>query len=318
MTSTSSYSCTLHGTHLPTRIDRALVAAFPALSRRRIRRLLDYGSIYLNRRRVRIAARLAFSGDTVEIFLPSSTSLSSPPALHNTDIIYCDTNLLVINKPPGLLSQATRDQAIVHLVVAVRNLLPQCGTLHVVHRLDQETSGAIMLARHRRSADFLSQQLRQRRVGKEYLALCAGIPVWQQHTVRTHLTAIDKHLGTVAIAAHRHPHTRTATTRFTRLATSPSHSISLLRCEPLSGRSHQIRIQLQQLNLPLLGDKKYGNTRPQLPVAMAALTDTHHLLHAYRLNLQPTANSERITVQAPLPPNFSQLLHLLEMAAAVA
>lgn len=308
-----NYRCTLRGEHLPTRIDRALVVAFPALSRRRIRRALDGGSIYLNRHRVRVASRLVFSGDAVEIFLPAA--LPPMPQLCHDDIIYRDARLLVVNKPPGLLSQATRTQAVAHLTVALHKLLPACGQLHLVHRLDQETSGAMVVARNRHAAVFLSQQFRARRVEKEYLALCYGTPTWHKHEERSHLLPIAKNLGTVATARCRHPHTRTAVTRFTVIATSPLHPVTLLRCEPHSGRSHQLRVQLQHLKLPLLGDKKYGYTRPQLPPDITALTSEHHLLHAHRLSLQPAAHRARITAQAKIPPNFNKLLKILSIAA---
>ena len=311
MTSIPDYNCTLHGTHLPLRLDLALVAAFPHLSRRRIRRALDYGGIYLNRRRVRVASRLAFGGDRVEIFLTSSPQVA--PQLQPDDIIYNDDQLLVINKPPCLLSQATRSQAVAHLIPAVQQLLPDCGALRIVHRLDAETSGAIMLARTRAAAVFLSQQLRQQRIAKQYLALCAGIPQWRKHTAHSHLSAINKHLGMVTVAEQDKPYARAAVTRFTVLATASSYPVTLLKCEPRSGRSHQIRAQLQQLGLPVLGDKKYGDTRPQLPAAAAALTHSHHLLHAYSLTLQPAPHSERITVQAQPPVNFGKILAVLGM-----
>ncbi len=316
MTSASDYSCTLHGTYLPTRIDRALVVAFPSLSRRRIRRALDYGGIYLNCRRVRVASRMVFGGDAVEIFLPTSAPRQPAPQLSSADILYGDTDLLVVNKPPCLLSQATRRQAVEHLIPAVRQLLPECGTLHIVHRLDQETSGAIMLARNRHTAVFLGQQLRERRVAKAYLALCAGVPAWQQHTERSHLSPIAKNIGTVAVAERAQLHTREALTRFTVLASAASYPVSLLQCEPLSGRSHQLRAQLHHLDLPLLGDKKYGDIRPQLPAQAAALTSTHHLLHAQRLTLQPAAGCKHITIQAPPPANFRNMLALLGMPCA--
>lgn len=311
MTSIPDYNCTLHGTHLPLRLDLALVAAFPHLSRRRIRRALDDGSIYLNRRRARVASRLAFGGDRVEIFLTSPRRVA--PQLQLDDIIYEDSHLLVINKPPCMLSQATRTQAVAHLIPAVQQLLPNCGALRIVHRLDAETSGAIMLARNRRTAVYLGQQLRERRVEKQYLALCAGIPKWRKHTEHSHLSAINKHLGMVKVAAHDKPYARAAVTRFTVLATASSYPITLLQCEPCSGRSHQIRAQLQQLGLPVLGDKKYGHTRPQLPAAAAALTHTHHLLHAYSLALQPAPHCARLSVRAQPPANFGKILTILNM-----
>lgn len=307
------YNCILHGTHLPTRIDRALVVAFPSLSRRRIRRALDYGGIYLNRKRVRVASRLAFGGDAVEIFLPTISPQQPAPQLCQADILYHDANLLVINKPPHLLSQASRQQAVEHLIPAVQQLLPDCDLLHIVHRLDAETSGAIMLARNRHTAVYLSQQLREQRIKKQYLALCAGTPTWQRHTERSHLSAINKHLGMVKVAAHDKPYARVAVTCFTVLATASSYPITLLKCEPRSGRSHQIRAQLQQLGLPVLGDKKYGHTRPQLPEPAAALTHTHHLLHSHSLTLQLAPHCKRFSVQAQPPANFLKILAVLGM-----
>ena len=292
------YRCKLDGQYLPLRIDKALVKTFPQLSRRIIRRCLDNGSVYINNKRIRVASRLVFSGDRAELYFRQTLPV---PQLTDDKIIYRDSTIVVVNKPAGLVSQATRVFGNNHLLAQLNRLLGVTGK--IVHRLDRETSGAIIVALNNRAALELGQQFRQRTIVKQYLALCHGVPPWQQHEEHCYLSAIDKNIGTVRVVPRQHG--KLAITRFTSLATSSTHQLSLINCQPLTGRSHQLRAQLYHLGLPIIGDKKYG-TRGQ-PAFLQI--DDGHLLHAQRLTFMTTAG-EKKTVECQLPDNFQQLMHL--------
>ena len=274
---------------LPARIDKALVYLFPHFSRRAIRRFLDVGGVYLNRKRVRIASRQVHSGDEVEI-IPTTT----PPTLEQSAVIttlYEDEQVIVVNKPPCLPTQATRAQAVIHLTGLLQR---QHGHgLRLIHRLDQETSGAIVYAKSQAVARFLAEQFKDQQVRKTYLALVYGIPHWQQHLCRSYLTPIRGSVGLVHAYAQPSKQTKLAITRFTLLACS--QSVALIKCEPHTGRSHQIRVQLQSLGLPIVGDKKYGDNRPDVRAP-------RHMLHASQLACK--LPHRQVLVQAPLAADF--------------
>lgn len=290
------YHDKLRGQHLPLRIDKALATTFPQLSRRTIRRCLDNGSIYINNKRVRVASRLVFSGDRVELHLLPTLPT---PQLTNDDIIYRDPTIVVVNKPAGLPSQATRTSATDHLLAQLNRLLGVTGK--IVHRLDRETSGAMIVALNNHAALNLSQQFRQRTIIKHYLALCYGLPPWQQHEEQCHLSTIDKNLGTVRVVARQHG--KLAITKFTKLATSTTHHLSLIHCQPLTGRSHQLRAQLYHLGLPIIGDKKYS-TKSLPNFSQFA---NNHLLHAQQLTFLTTSHEQKI-IKCPPTKDFQQLL----------
>lgn len=286
----------LRGQHLPIRVDKALAETFPQLSRRAIRRCLDNGSVYINNKRIRVASRLVFSGDRAELYLRQTLPV---PRLTDNDIVYRDSTMVVVNKPAGLVSQATRVAGNDHLLAQVNRLLGVTGK--IVHRLDRETSGVMVVALTNRAALELGQQFRQRTIVKQYLALCYGLCPWQQHEERCYLSAIDKNIGTVRVVPRQHG--KLAITRFTRLATSSSHRFSLINCQPLTGRSHQLRAQLYHLGLPVIGDKKYGTSVQSI----FSQTDNCHLLHAQRLSFV-TTDGKKKTVECQLPDNFQRLL----------
>lgn len=293
------YRGKVRGQHLPLRIDKALVETFPQLSRRTIRRCLDNGSVYINNKRIRVASRLVFSGDRAELYLQQTFSV---PQLTNDDIIYRDSTVVVVNKPAGLVSQATRSSGNDHLLAQLNRLLGVTGK--IVHRLDRETSGAIIVALNNRAALELGQQFRQRTIVKQYLAICHGQPPWQQHEQRCYLSAIDKNLGTVRVVPRQHG--KLAITNFTRLATSTTPQASLILCQPVTGRSHQLRAQLYHLGLPVIGDKKYGTrSRP----AFEGIDD-YHLLHAQRLTFM-TSDGKKKTVECQVPEKFQLLVRRL-------
>ena len=281
---------------LPTRIDKALVHLFPDFSRRAIKRYLDVGGVYLNRKRVRIASRLVYSGDELEI-VPSTTVPVPDVSLTS---LYEDEHIVVINKPPCLPTQATRSQAVSHLTAMVQR---QYGRhLRLVHRLDQETSGAIVYAKSQAVAGFLAEQFKAKLVRKIYLALVHGVPNWRVRMHSSYLTAIRGGIGIVHEHRKQSPQARLAVTKFTLLACS--QSVSLLKCEPQTGRSHQIRAHLHGLGVPIVGDKKYGDAPPSF-----AASAERHMLHAFHLAFRhPHERKELVAVQAPLPADFCQQL----------
>jgi len=298
------------------RLDVYLVEAGLGLSRRRIRQIIDVGGVYVNKRRIRIASRQVQTGDKVRVEY-SEAGLkqlrTQKVTLKQEDLILERPGLFVINKPPGLPSQATLDQTIMHVVPALAAVLTERGDaagrkLILVHRLDKETSGVMLVADGAKAATWLTEQFRERKIKKTYLAICYGIPKQTSFTESAHLSEIDKRTGDVRPV---HAGGRTAVTHFRLLAKNPELGLSLLQCNPETGRSHQIRVHLQMNGLPLVGDKRYRvpGTKELAP-ALADLTAVHHFLHAFALDVVPGPGEEHLVVTGQPPERFARFLEL--------
>lgn len=299
------------------RLDVFLVEAGLPLSRRKTRQIIDVGGVYVNHKRVRMASRAVRTGDVIRVEYSEEglRKLRAPQVgLKVEDILFEQQAIVAINKPPGLPAQATRDQSILHAVACLQALDKQRGVKGrkyvLVHRLDKETSGVLLIADGNVRATWLTEQFRERRVDKTYLAVCHGIPKAKQFSERSPLSPIDKKTGDVrAVRAGG----RSAVTHFEVLAINEQLKISLVRCKPETGRSHQIRVHLQINGLPIVGDKRYtnpasGQNMAAWPEALAELTTVHHFLHARSLRFEPATGQPVVTIEAPLPQRLAEFL----------
>jgi len=212
-------------------------------------------------------------------------------------VLFCDHALLVINKPAGLLSLPDGyDLSKPHL----RGVLePKYGPLWIVHRLDKDTSGVIVLARNAEAHRHLNTQFSEHRVQKIYHTIVTGIPPWMEETIQVPLrTNVGRRKRTVVDPQQGKP----ATTTFTVLTHLKGHT--LLQAHPSTGRSHQIRVHLYSLGYPVLADPLYGAVKPTPHIQRLAL-------HAHFINLLHPQTSELVSFNAPYPDDFQlALTHL--------
>ncbi|MEY4630765.1 MAG: hypothetical protein RIQ81_885 [Pseudomonadota bacterium] len=300
-----------------TRLDQFISLQGVELSKRKIKEVIDAGGVYINGKRARIASRPVNDGDLIEMQYNLETLKKIKQREHeleDKDVLFHEGDVIAVNKPPGLPTQATRDQALVHLEAAVKKYLARKpgspnaqkqAAIHLVHRLDKETSGVVLLASSTAATTFLTEQFRQRTVKKEYLAICSGIPDQKKFVVECFLSPIDRKTGNVSVVRSGGKPSRTS---FEVLKTNPALKLSLIRCLPETGRSHQIRVHLAHAGFPIIGDKRYLRGKIKLPVALEALAAEHHFLHALRLTFAPAAGAREVTVEASLPPNFTGFL----------
>lgn len=302
-----------------TRIDQFLASVMPEISRRKIRQILDVGGCYVNNKRMHIASRQVKAGDKVrvEFSLDSLKKLRQKEfILQDGDILYDEKNLIAINKPPGLPSQATRDQDVIHAETCLKKWLISKGRLQekpiLLHRLDKDTSGVLLFATNTIKATWITDQFRSKKIKKTYWALCKGVAKHQAFTVECFLSEIDKKTGKVSAVRSGGKASRTD---FLRRQKNDESRVTWLECYPETGRSHQIRVHLEMSGIPLLGDKKYGrDLNIEISKEIMELSSAHHMLHARTLEFVPADGDAPVKVTAEPPPDFSSLLKYFESA----
>lgn len=299
------------------RIDLFLAASLPDISRRKVRQILDVGGCYVNNKRMHIASRKVHAGDKVRVEFSIEglkKSRQKSFSFSDTDILYDDNQVIAINKPPGLPSQATRDQDIMHAEVCLREWLKTkkrgSEKLILLHRLDKETSGVLLFATNANTATWITDQFRERTLNKTYWALCRGIPKTKKFDQQCYLSEIDKKTGMVRpVQSGGKP----SKTLFDVRSYDQDLGVSWIVCHPETGRSHQIRVHLEMSSLPIIGDKRYGQSvKAKVSDDVSSLAAHHHMLHARALVFSPAPNLDSVTVQAEPPEAFQAILQKLQ------
>ena len=296
-----------------TRLDQALASLFPEFSRSRLSEWIRQGRVTVDARARRPKDRVA-GGERVELEMaPAADSGRWQAQAMDIAVVYEDQHLLVVDKPAGLVVHPGAGNPDGTLVNALLHRDP--GLIHVpragvVHRLDKNTSGLLVVARTLLAHKRLVSALKNRQVEREYLAVVTGLlsaggrvdaPVGRHRVHRTRMAVNDAG--------------RPAATRYRVERRFRAHSLLRLALE--SGRTHQIRVHMAHIDHPLVGDPVYGG-RLRLPAAAGtALTEQLRLfkrqaLHAEQLKLLHPASEQAMHWQSPLPPDMQDLLAALE------
>ncbi|MGE5276869.1 MAG: RluA family pseudouridine synthase, partial [Acidobacteriota bacterium] len=298
------------------------------LSRARIQKLIEEGAVRLSGAPAK-RSHLVRAGDEVEVEVPEPREIAVLPEDIPLSILYEDEHLLAIDKPAGLVVHPAPGHASGTLVNAllhhVRNWKGVGGELRpgIVHRLDRDTSGVLLVAKTDLAHASLSRQMKKRSMRKEYLALVAGVP-----RVRK---------GEVAFAIGRDPRNRKRMKAFRASEEPPSGAreartlyeierewfplgLTLLRCRLVTGRTHQIRVHLAASSLPVVGDPAYGKPRYER-VRDPALKNTlahfpRQALHAERIGFRHPATGEPVEITAPMPSDLRELIAAIDAAPA--
>lgn len=252
-----------------------------------LKRAIDYKRCLVNGKVQRISTSKLREGDLVEIDLSELKELKASRTF-TCPILYEDDHLLVVNKPDGLVCEDARLNA----------LLPQYqGKLLLIHRLDKETSGALMLAKSAQDKEAFIELFRAKSVTKIYEAIVDGKVEATDGKLQSYLTKKASIAGqSLWGSSRRGKKQELALTFWKRLKVGKS--ATLLRCQPITGRTHQLRVHLSEMGHPILGDFQYGKH------FTCQLKPKRHLLHAYILQFIHPITEKEIEIKAPLPQDF--------------
>ena len=284
------------------RLDRYLADACPQLSRSAAQRLISQGRVRVNDLPARSRDALA-PGDEIEIHWPAEMPSESPhPEQASLSILYEDEHLIVLDKPAGLAvhggagrTAGTLVNALVAHRPAITTVGPDPQRAGIVHRLDRDTSGVMVVVTTDRALRALQRQFRRRETRKEYLALVYG-------RVAPPEAAIEAPIGRDPLQRQRMavlPAGRYARSEYRLL--EPLPGASLLAVLLLTGRTHQIRVHLASIGHPVVGDRVYGPRR-------GAISAPRQCLHAWRLTLAHPISGQPLTFEAPLPADLEAVL----------
>jgi 23S rRNA pseudouridine1911/1915/1917 synthase len=297
------------------RLDAYIAAQAPALSRARVQQLLKAGEVRVDGRAEKASYRVQ-AGDVVTLHEPAPAEpLHVLPENIPLEILYQDADLLVINKPVGLVVHPGAGNWTSTLVNAllyhVRDLSGIGGELRpgIVHRLDKDTSGLMLVAKHDVAHRALAAMIERRDVVREYLALAWGVIAEDSFTVDAPIGRHPADRQRMAVLHAGGGTARRAVTHFTVRERLPYATAVAARLE--TGRTHQIRVHLAHVHHPVIGDPVYGgNTakryRPLLPPAARAAVDAlpGQALHAYRLTFPHPTTGETLSFEAEPPASF--------------
>ncbi|HYO24370.1 MAG TPA: RluA family pseudouridine synthase [Lacipirellulaceae bacterium] len=309
------------------RLDAFLAAAIPAVSRARIKRGIDRQLARVEGRPERASYRVS-AGQRISLTLPEAAAgpQAEPIPL---EVLFEDDWLVVINKPPGMVVHPAKGHwngtlaaALVHRFEQSLSTVGGAVRPGIVHRLDRDTSGVIVVAKTDAAHEALAVQFHDRIVAKEYLAIVAGRPDRDADRVVAAIGPHGAHREKMALRED-HPESRAAETFFEVVERFPG--FALVRAKPKTGRTHQIRLHLMHLRTPVLCDKLYGGRAKMTAGELRAITRRNcaagvpdgvvllgrQALHAQRIALAHPASGARMSFEAPLPADMLRMLAAL-------
>jgi 23S rRNA pseudouridine1911/1915/1917 synthase len=297
------------------RLDTFLREKFPAMSRGAIQRLIEEGHIRVNERAVKPTHRPR-AGEQIQIHWPEAKAAEAQPEQIPLDVLYEDDRLLVLNKPAGLVvhpaaghEEHTLVNALLHHCAGQLSGIGGVARPGIVHRLDKETSGCMVVAKTDDTHLALSAQFAGRKVEKIYHAILCG--------------EVPRDEGEIRAAIARHPSHRkrmAVTEDLGRQARTSYRVLERLRCSTLvqavlhTGRTHQIRVHFQHLGFPLVGDETYGARQNRRLGELVGYAAPRHMLHASQLSFMHPLTGKWLCFESPWPVDFRDAIAALKPA----
>ena len=291
----------------PQRLDKFLVEQIPEFSRSRLQSLIKGGRVTVN------GVIASKSGQTLDrdshilVEIPPTQPSELVAEKIELDIIFENNDLLVINKPAGMVvhpSAGHQSGTLVHAALAHAEDIEGVGGVQrpgVVHRLDKDTSGLILLAKNDATHQWLQDQFASRQVEKVYLALVDGAPPTSRGRVEAAIGRDPNNRKKMAVVPPAKG--RAAVSEYSTVRKYPAHTF--LEVHPITGRTHQIRVHLAFLKCPVVGDRVYGRRQVSLPLK-------RQFLHASQLRIRLLGDEALSEFEAPLPEDLSNTLEVLD------
>ncbi len=296
------------------RLDTWLRGKFPELSRGAIQRLIEAGDILVNGRPVK-ATHSPRAGEQVRIAWPEPRPAELQPEAMPLEVLFEDSTLLVLNKPAGLVVHPAAghdSQTLVHaLLHHCRGQLSGIGGVArpgIVHRLDKDTSGCLVIAKNDEAHLALSAQFASRKVEKIYHAIVCGEVARDSGEIRAAIARHPSHRKCMAVDEEFGREAHTSYRVLERL-----NGATLVEARLHTGRTHQIRVHFKFLGYPLVGDSAYGNRQNQRLEDLTGFKAERHMLHAFELAFTHPASGKRVKFEAPLPADFLDALSALRL-----
>jgi 23S rRNA pseudouridine1911/1915/1917 synthase len=301
-------------THAGWRLDRALAAAVPTLSRERLKALIRSGAVEAGGKAVRDPATKVRGEEALRIAVPEPTPAHNQPQDIPLNIIFEDEHLLVVDKPAGLVVHPAAGNLDGTLVNA---LLHHCGGSlsgiggvarpGIVHRIDKDTSGLLVVAKTDVAHEGLAKQFAAHSVDRRYLAILNGVPNASEGKIDAPLARSATNRKKIAIVEGSRG--KRAVTHWRRL--SVLKDAALVECRLETGRTHQIRVHMASIAHPLIGDPVYGRSGKTHGKLLSELQFGRQALHAAELGFAHPVTKHRLSFSSPMPADMQELFNAL-------
>ncbi|MFO7766341.1 MAG: RluA family pseudouridine synthase [Pelovirga sp.] len=286
------------------RLDHFLPDVIPDLSRSLVRKIIDIGGVHVNGQRKRTCSQPLVPGDQVELYIDQMAL--EPYRIRSQDVVFQDRYLIVLNKPAMIETQPTHARYKGTLYEALQHYLKdpyrprQKPTLGMIQRLDRTTSGLILFSIHPDAHKKMTRMFLDGSVEKKYLALVSGQPDPASGEIRSLLARSRRENRVHSVAAGG----KLAITRYTLVAALQDYA--LLEVQILTGRSHQIRAHMAELECPLIGDSRYGG-----PKSVAGLECSRAMLHSRQLKFYHPVTGQPLDFSVPMPEDMKEAVDFL-------
>lgn len=302
-----------------TRLDKVLPCLEEIYSRSQAIKLFESKLVTLNKKPIK-PSYICSLGESFEIRIPQRIEISLDPYDFKLDIVHEDEDLLVINKPANIVmhpSLGHENKSIVNALIHRKTSLSMGFNEQrpgIVHRLDKDTSGLVVVAKNNTAHTHLSQQFQARSVKRSYWAIVWGLPRSPSGTIQSQLQRHPKNRKKYASTENENKG-KNAITHYSLIKTQ-LNKLSLIRCQLDTGRTHQIRVHLSELHHPIIGDTLYGNDKRSVSISSALISEIQSMhrigLHAFELGFFHPTQKKQFYFKIDWPEDLKNIVKLLD------
>jgi 23S rRNA pseudouridine1911/1915/1917 synthase len=304
----------LDAAHAGWRLDRALAAAVPTLSRERLKALIRSGAVESSGNPVRDPSVKVRGEEALRVAVPEPSPAHNQPQDIPLTIAFEDEHLLVVDKPAGLVVHpaagnldGTLVNALLHHCAGQLSGIGGVARPGIVHRIDKDTSGLLVVAKTDVAHEGLAKQFAAHSIDRRYLAIVSGVPRTSHGTIDAPLARSAANRKKIAIVEGSRG--KRAVTHWRRM--KPLRDAALVECRLETGRTHQVRVHMASIGHPLLGDPVYGRSGKTHGKLLKELNFRRQALHAAELGFTHPVTKHRLSFTSPMPPDMQELMAAL-------